>query len=639
MGMFDWLSPTAGSDQGGMGLMGMLANPQTAGLLGMAGGLLQASGPSRLPVSNGMALGSGFQGMQQGMQNAIQNQRQMLTMRAMQGLLGGPEGSGPQSSGPAPSMSALGGPNSTMPATMGGSGGSPDGSSASGAPQASPAGIYGRTPQQLFQQGMLMNMAGIQGGGDLMRIAVEHDPTLAMQMPTDISKMGYQGGMTPAQIQAANAAGVAKANYIAPVNARPGAILRDPLTMQPMAFNPNIPAGGTPVFDASGNVVGINSIPGAADVAKTMGAAGAIGKAYGNNTAGYVNGQPAYVNQGALADRLTGGGLTPFQAAVRSVESGGRPDAVNPASGAVGSMQTMPTTATNPGFGVRPAQDNSPAELQRVGADYATAMQQKYGNDTDAAVAYNWGPQNADKWIAAGRPWNMLPKETQGYVGHVMTQMNNYRGQAMPTPELPPGAQTAANASQGAPSKQMADAYGALSGADSAYQQSREALTSMIGLANQKGAGGAVVGVLPETVGTKISPDAAEYQKLHSTFVALQGKALGSSGTDAARATIDEAVPTYDKPQTAMVSGLNTQLNNLDMAHLKTQFLTPIYQAGNEKQYTQQSAAFDQNIKPQMMPVLQMSGDAQRAAVQAAVKANPALRSSYEWAFNNGLLK
>lgn len=209
-----------------------------------------------------------------------------------------------------------------------------------------------------------------------------------------------------------------------------------------------------------------------------------------------------------------------------------------------------------------------------------------------------------------------------------------------PMASQPPlGTTQAANASQGAPSKQMADTYSTLANSDNSYQQSREALQDMLSLAGKKGPMGSAVGILPESVSTKISPDAAKYQKLHATYVSLQGKALGSGGTDSARATIDEAVPTYDKPQSAMVSGLQTQLNNLDMAHLKTQFLTPIYQQGDEKGFTQQSAAFDQNIKPTMVPVLQLSGPQQRAAVQAAVKANPSLRSNFEWAFNNGLLK
>jgi hypothetical protein len=630
------------------GLMAAFANPQTAGLLGMAGGLLQAAGPSRIPVSMGQALGAGLQGMGQGVGNAFQTQQQLLRMRAMQGLMGGDTGQPSAQPQSAPSYSSMFGPASTAPGTMA--------ESAPQAPatphQASP-GIYGRSPQQLFQQGMLMNMAGIQGGGDMMRIAVEHDPSLAAMMPTDITKMGVQGGMSPADIQAANAAGVAKANYIPPVNARPGAILRNPLTMQPMAFNPNIPAGGTPVFDASGNVVGINQIPGATDItsamaaAKTAGEGSALPFTEGKDAAG--NPLPIMSRTAAATQGAGVPGFTPFQNAIRQVETNGNMNAVNPASGAVGSMQVTKTGAgsPNPGFGVRPAANNSPIELQRVGADYAGAMQQHYGNDTDAAVAYNWGPQNADKWIAAGRPWKMLPPETRNYVGQVHAQMQNFSGNgqgAQPQSgaiyaAAPMGATTAANASQGAPSKQMADAYGSLSNGDANYQQSREALQQMMAIARNQGMGGTAMRMLPQDVATRLSADAAEYQKAHANYVSLQGKALGGGGTDASRATINESVPTYDKPQDAKIAGLTNQLNQLDQAHLKTQFLTPLYTQGNEKAYTQQSAAFDQNIKPSMMPILQMSGDQQRAAVQAAVKANPSLRANFEWAFNNGMLK
>lgn len=221
--------------------------------------------------------------------------------------------------------------------------------------------------------------------------------------------------------------------------------------------------------------------------------------------------------------------------------------------------------------------------------------------------------------------------------GGVAAPASQQRGPMASQPPL--GTAQAANSSQGAPSKQMGDTYSMLADSDNTYQQSREALQEMLSLAGNKGAVGTAVGVLPESVSTKVSPDAAKYQKLHATYVALQGKALGASGTNEARATINESVPTYDKPQSAMVSGLQTQLNNLDMAHLKTQFLTPIYQKGDEKGFTQQSAAFDQNIKPTMLPVLQLSGPQQRAAVQAAIKANPSLRSNFEWAFDNGMLK
>lgn len=60
-----------------MGLTGGLLDnqdPKTLGLLGLAQGLLQASGPSRTPVSFGQALGGGLQGMQQAREEALKNQ-------------------------------------------------------------------------------------------------------------------------------------------------------------------------------------------------------------------------------------------------------------------------------------------------------------------------------------------------------------------------------------------------------------------------------------------------------------------------------------------------------------------------------------------------------------------------------------
>jgi hypothetical protein len=629
MGLFDGVGDASG------GLMGMYANPQMAGLLGMSQGLLSASGPSRIPVSMGQALGQGMQGMQQNAGNALQMQQQMMRMQAMQGLMGGNAGAA-QPSGPQGSPvtgAANSGPLSGLSAGMGGY-------APSAAPQAAPqasGGIYGKSPQQLFQQGLLMNMAGMQGGGDMMRIAVEHDPSLAAQMPTDITKMGVQGGMMPDQIQAANAAGVNKANYIAPVNARPGAILRDPLTMQPMAFNPQIPTGGTPMFDASGNVIGIRPIAGAADITSQMAAAKTAGEGSALPYAGVdAQGNPLPVTNRTQA--ATGNLPLPLR--------NNNPGAVSPG----GQVAQYPDLQT----GLQAMDQNL--------ASYAG----KPDTGTLGQVITKWvgSPPNAPAYIkdvtarlgiGAGTPVDLTnPAQRQAIATAIMLHENGpgavFRpgqsaGGAAPAgggaiyAAPPMGAATAANASQGAPSKQMADSYGALSSSDASYQQSREALMEMLNLAHNKGVGGTAVGLLPSAVGTKISPDAAMYQKLHATYVAQQGKAMGSGGTDASRATIDEAVPTYDKPQSAMIGGLTTQLNNLDLGHVKTQFLTPIYQQGNEKAFTQQSAAFDQNIKPSMVQALTLSGDAQRAAVQAVVKANPSLRANFEWAFNNGLLK
>lgn len=91
--------------------------------------------------------------------------------------------------------------------------------------------------------------------------------------------------------------------------------------------------------------------------------------------------------------------------------------------GAQGSMQVMPSTNLDPGFGVRPAQNDSPQERARVGADYLTAMVQRYGDPAKAWAAYNAGPGTLDaalaKAQAAGTPNNWLANmltETQAYV-------------------------------------------------------------------------------------------------------------------------------------------------------------------------------------------------------------------------------
>lgn len=53
---------------------GLLADPNSASMLGLAQGLLAASGASRLPVTMGAGLGMGLQGMQAARQGALQQQ-------------------------------------------------------------------------------------------------------------------------------------------------------------------------------------------------------------------------------------------------------------------------------------------------------------------------------------------------------------------------------------------------------------------------------------------------------------------------------------------------------------------------------------------------------------------------------------
>lgn len=109
--------------------------------------------------------------------------------------------------------------------------------------------------------------------------------------------------------------------------------------------------------------------------------------------------------------------------AIEQVESGGRRDAVSP-KGARGRMQVMPATARQPGYRVKPARDESEEEYTRVGKDYAMALLKHYGGDLEATlVAYNYGPGNANKWIASGRNKSDLPEETRNYITRVGKQL------------------------------------------------------------------------------------------------------------------------------------------------------------------------------------------------------------------------
>jgi soluble lytic murein transglycosylase len=140
-----------------------------------------------------------------------------------------------------------------------------------------------------------------------------------------------------------------------------------------------------------------------------------------------------------FATQIQPNDITRLQGVVQSMESAGNPNAVGkfiPGQGtAKGSMQVMDATNANPGYGVKPAQDNSPAERARVGNDYIVALVQKYNGIDKGLAAYNAGPGALEAAIKAD-PNNWLahmPKETQAYVNKG-TAMYQAGGGAAPFP-------------------------------------------------------------------------------------------------------------------------------------------------------------------------------------------------------------
>jgi soluble lytic murein transglycosylase len=111
-------------------------------------------------------------------------------------------------------------------------------------------------------------------------------------------------------------------------------------------------------------------------------------------------------------------------------------------AGAKGEMQVMDGTNKDPGFGVKPAKDNSPEERARVGRDYLAAMVTRYSGDPSKAwAAYNAGPGAVDDAMmrakasrTPGADWlTFMPNETQAYVAKNVKALQSGGG----TPAVP----------------------------------------------------------------------------------------------------------------------------------------------------------------------------------------------------------
>jgi hypothetical protein len=139
--------------------------------------------------------------------------------------------------------------------------------------------------------------------------------------------------------------------------------------------------------------------------------------------------------------------LSRLNLAKRNAESGNRdlnPDGsvVTSPKGAKGRDQVMDATNRDPGYGVKPAQNDSLEERSRVGTDYLAAMVKEYRGDIPKALAaYNAGPgavnkamEQAAKSRGGQDAWlGYLPDETKAYVAKVTKEYNAGAG----APQLP----------------------------------------------------------------------------------------------------------------------------------------------------------------------------------------------------------
>jgi hypothetical protein len=251
-----------------MGLLGSdFSDPQTLAVLQLAGGLLS-------PGSFGQGLSRGLTGYQSALVNAqdmaakkqamdlqniqMQQQKRMFDLQtpfleeAVRRMQGAQTNGATAPPGPSAPMSQ----SVMFPPEMNAQRATQTQTPMAGAPAPAQGGgsMFPGVPDNVA-----FNMIGTGGFAKIPEVIQKYNE------PTEFMKTLVAAGIDPrsAEGQAAIRANLAKSNYIAPVNARPGSILRDPFTQRPVAFNPQVPNGATPVFDASGNVAGFNEIPNA----------------------------------------------------------------------------------------------------------------------------------------------------------------------------------------------------------------------------------------------------------------------------------------------------------------------------------------------------------------------------------------
>lgn len=423
---------------------------------------------------------------------------------------------------------------------------------------------------------------------------------------------------------------VTKDNYIPPVAGRPGGLLvyPDGHSVQ----NPSAIEGSQAVQQSDGSFA----------YRPMNGATEAITNAASANKAGQnqqtltptdqlpvdVSGRPIPRPISATINQANGV-QTPMQQAVQTTESGNNPNAVSSA-GAQGLMQVMPNTQANPGFGVAPAKNNSPAELQRVGNDYINAMQAKYKDPTLAAIAYNMGPGKTDAWLQSGGDYNKLPNETKSYISQVMTR-NAVNSQQPPSQQgvgLALGQKEGAVNSQTELSKKWTD----LNTQNSQAQSTSSYLQNIRELANKAAVGPQsdklvyLNGLLSATGISDKATDTTTANDLLNKYSGQIIARLGSGGmaTDAARLILQSAYPTSHMTKDAINEAVGNLVGANEMIKAKTALLSPHATSRDPVAYQQKEQAFDQNADPRLWQYKQLAGTPQgKVMLQGIMKQDP----------------
>lgn len=446
--------------------------------------------------------------------------------------------------------------------------------------------------------------------------------------PTAATLAARQGGFDPA---VANQAQFRKDSYVAPITGT--GIMRNPFNpSQPVAFNPDVPAGSTPLFDASGNVAAVKSIQGAQGVMQGNAAANAAGGAqfkpiqiYNPDTQ-----QMEYSNEAQVTNPST-------PAPMRN----NNPGALMPN----GKLASYPDQQS----GLKALDDNL-ASYGKQGVNTLSGVISKWAppseNNTQAYisdVSQRLGIK-PDQKIDLSQPMTRaalgaaIALHENGSAGVFGAPANGAMpgGPARAAAAPPIGTQASVEGQIKSQQDTMTKSYQNLQTVRSGAPAALQDVDNMMSLA--KGASPVTVGPAAAKFAGLFSANAAEYEKSRDNLVTNLGSQLGIN-SDAARELVYGSIPSYGAPKQAVQNGLNTLRGQIQTRLLKSDYLSDAYAAGDAKAYNQRENKFDQNVTPAIANIVTMAPGPDRAAALKSAAQNPQTRAKLEWAAQNGVLK
>jgi hypothetical protein len=378
---------------------------------------------------------------------------------------------------------------------------------------------------------------------------------------------------------------LAKGNYIAPVNARPGSIIRDPLNpSKVLAFNPHVPEGSTPQFDDNGNVVAYQPLGNAEQALALPERARKTG-----------------ANQVTPSIVFGPDGTPKFSTVAQDVN---RAQGLPPTAPVFGGAPSVPQPDGNP--------DASSTPYQRTVSDVASIQKEI------ARVSGSMAPA-ATKQMQLGILNQELAKAT---AAANPSAGGTPAAQPQPaatdvTPVLKPGAQQGATLSQDELSSKgkslMADngqtntvisrlenikmlAPNAITGAETGRRDFMNGLLSLAGI--------------PAAADAKTASDLVDKNAAQITSALRMGQ--GGAGTDALQTLISAANPNRHMTPDAINEAVDQLVASQKMIQSKAQLLQPHYLARDPVAYGQKELTFDQNADPRVWQLQSMPQD-QRA--------------------------